>query len=291
MKAQRLALIAAAALAVASSGYAVAQSAAIGVAALVIKEVKLSNAQTPKAKQVALKQRIALGDQVQTGKASRLQILLLDRSSFAIGANAVLKIDRFVYDPARGRDAGASVTKGAFRFLSGQHNSSNRTTIASPVATIGIRGTILDGVVGEGAVDIAKGEIKAVKDAKADKKTATLVVLRGPGSRTSAGAEIGAATVTAADTTVDLNAPMQAAYVPRAGVPPILFRISTAGLAKLQDQINALPKAPGATEKLIGGLLGVLPGIIGDGDSGDQGRTTQQQRSPNDPTGSSAGKP
>lgn len=293
MRPARTIIAAAGALALLGGGYALAQNAAIGVAALVVKEVKLANAQQPKGKPVKIRQRIALGDQIQTGKASRLQVLLLDRSSFSIGANARLTIDRFVYDPARGRDAGASVTRGAFRFLSGQRNSANRATIASPVATIGIRGTILEGTVGEGATAIAKGEVRAVRDAKADKKTATLVVLRGPGERTQAGADIGAASVVSGGVTVDLGEPMQAAYVPRAGAAPITFRLSSAGLAQLQDQLDG--QAPGAggakTAALIGGLLGVLPGVIGDGDSGSGGQTPSRQPSPNSPNSTVPGRP
>lgn len=290
MNLPRQALVLAGALALASGSYAIAQSttmgAAIGVAASVVKEVKLSNGLAPKGKQVAVKQRIALGDLIQTGKASQLQVLLLDRSSFSIGANAALRIDRFVYDPARGRSTGASVTKGAFRFMSGQKSAANSASITSPVATIGIRGTILDGAVGEAAREIAKGEVKAVKDAKADKKTATLTVLRGPGSRTQPGAEVGAASVTSGGVTIELSGPMQAAYVPKAGAAPIPFRISSAGLARLQDQIFPRQAAGGggATAALLGGLLGVLPGVIGD-DNNTSGRQPRQPRSPNNPTG------
>ncbi len=290
MNLPRQALVLAGALALASGSYAIAQSttmgAAIGVAASVVKEVKLSNGLAPKGKQVAVKQRIALGDLIQTGKSSQLQVLLLDRSSFSIGANAALRIDRFVYDPARGRSTGASVTKGAFRFMSGQKSAANSASVTSPVATIGIRGTILDGAVGEAAREIAKGEVKAVKDAKADKKTATLIVLRGPGSRTQPGAEVGAASVTSGGVTIELSGPMQAAYVPKAGAAPIPFRISSAGLARLQDQIFPRQAAGGGgtTAALLGGLLGVLPGVIGD-DNNTSGRQPRQPQSPNNPSG------
>lgn len=276
------------AVALAGGGYAAAQSAAVGVAAVVVKDVKLSSSQVPKAKPVVVKQRIGLGDLIQTGKGSQLQLLLLDRSSFSIGANASLRIDRFVYDPARGRNSGATVTKGAFRFMSGQPNRANRGSISSPVATIGIRGTIIEGVVGEGALDIVKGETKDVKNAKADKQTATLIVLRGPGRRTVPGAEIGAASVTSGGVTVELTDPMQAAYVPRPGAAPILFRLSIAGLGRLQDQIfPQQAKGSGLTKSLIGGALGILPGVIGG--SGKSG--SSQPRSPNDSPERQPGKP
>lgn len=282
----RLALPAIAVMAFAGIGMAVAQNAAVGVAASVVNEVKLSNAQSPRPRQVVLRQRIALGDQIQTGKSSQMQLLLLDRSSFSIGANASLRIDRFVYDPARGRTSGASVARGAFRFMSGQQNRANSSSIASPVATIGIRGTILEGVVGQGAREIAKGEAKEVKKADADKQTATLVVLRGPGSRTAQGAEIGAASVTSGGVTVELTAPMQAAYVPRAGAAPIgPFTLSPGGLVALRNQV--FPRQAGnksAARSIIGGLLGIIPGITGGGSKSGSG-------SPNDPSGKPPGKP
>jgi hypothetical protein len=264
MRLPRRALVLISAVTVAIGGYAFAQSTAIGVAASVVKDVRLSNAQAPKGKPVVVRQRIALGDLIQTGKASQLQILLLDRSSFSIGANAGIRIDRFVYDPARGRTTGATVTKGAFRFMSGQQNRGNSAAISSPVATIGIRGTIIEGVVGEAARDIAKDESKVLKSAKVDKQTATLVVLRGPGNRTEPGADVGAASVTSGGITVELTGPMQAAYVPRAGAPPILFHLSAAGLARLQDQVfPQQAKGSGASKAILGGLLKVLPGVVG----------------------------
>ena len=254
------------AAALVSSGYVAAQAgaAAIGVAASVVKDVRLSNAGSTKSRPVVLRQRIALADLIQTGKASQLQVLLLDRSTFSIGANATLRIDRFVYDPARGRNSGASVARGAFRFMSGQPNRANNTTVTSPVATIGIRGTVLEGVVGEGAAQIARGEIREAKQAKADKRTATLVVLRGPGQRTEAGADVGAASVSSGGVTVELTEPMQAAFVPREGAAPIgPFRISPTGLTMLEDQIFPVRvSGGGAGRSILGGLLKVLPAVL-----------------------------
>jgi len=263
-------------------GIANAQNGAaqIGIAAAVVSEVKLSNAQSPNPKTVSVRQRIALADLIQTGKDGRLQVLLLDRSTFTIGPNSVLRIDRFVYDPSRGRTSAASVTRGAFRFMSGQSNRGNSAAISSPVATIGIRGTILEGVVGPGARDIAKREDKAVREADADKRTATLVVLRGPGPGTEPGAEIGSASVTSGGVTVELTEPMQAAYVPRAGAVPIgPFRISPAGLSGLHGQVFSDPAGGGGLGKaLLGGALGILPSVINGGGK-------RSAPGPNDPAG------
>lgn len=283
---QRILVALSAASALLSWGVAYAQNSAaqVGVAAAVVGDVKLSNAQSPKPKSIAVRQRIALADLIQTGKGGRLQLLLLDRSTFTIGANSVLRIDRFVYDPSRGRTSGATVVRGAFRFMSGQSNHGNRATVSSPVATIGIRGTILEGVVGEGARDIAKREDKAVRNADADKKTATLVVLRGPGAGTEPGAEVGAASVTSGGVTVELTEPMQAAFVPRAGAAPIgPFRISASGLSSVHDQVFPEKAGGGGLGKaLLGGALGILPSVInGGGKKGSGGNAP----GPNDPAG------
>ena len=262
-----------AAAALASSGYLAAQSggAAIGVAASVIHDVKLSNAGAAKPNPVAVRQRIALADLIQTGRASQLQVLLLDRSTFSVGANAVLRIDRFVYDPARGRSSGASVARGAFRFMSGQANRANNTTLASPVATIGIRGTVLEGVVGEGAVAIARGQVAQVRDAKANKLTATLVVLRGPGRHTEAGTDVGEASISSGGVTVELTEPMQAAYVPREGAAPIgPFRLSPAGVVELEDLIFPARVSGGFLNGLLKSLPSVLPGFGGSGNGKPQ---------------------
>ena len=187
------AVTAAAVLAAGSGASAQPAPPPVGVAAAVAGDVKLSNARITRPSPVAVRQRIALADLIQTGKASQMQILLLDRSTFSIGANAALRIDRFVYDPAQGRSAAATVARGAFRFMSGQPNRQNNATVSSSVATIGIRGTALDGAVGEIARDIARSEAREVRDARIDPQTATLVVLRGPGALTQGVEPAGAA--------------------------------------------------------------------------------------------------
>lgn len=277
-----LALAAASALLSWGGANAQSSSAQVGVAAAVVGDVKLSNAESPKPKSIAVRQRIALADLIQTGKSGQLQLLLLDRSTFTIGANSVLRIDRFVYDPSRGRTSGATVVRGAFRFMSGQSNHGNSATVSSPVATIGIRGTILEGVVGEGARDIAKHEDKAVRDADADKKTVTLVVLRGPGAGTEPGAEVGAASVTSGGVTIELTEPMQAAFVPRAGAAPIgPFRISPGGLSSLHDQVFPAKSGGGGLGKaLLGGALIILPNVINGGGKKTNGGSAP---GPNDP--------
>ncbi|MDF7774700.1 FecR domain-containing protein, partial [Sphingomonas sp. AOB5] len=152
----------------------------IGAATAVKNDVRIRKPGGAVPRPVALRQRIALGDGVQTGAKSQMQVLLLDRSVFTVGANARLTIDRFVYDPGRAGSMGATVTRGAFRFMSGRGGSSG-STIRTPVASVGIRGTILEGVVGPDAALIAANERAVGRGVRSDPETATLIVLRGPG--------------------------------------------------------------------------------------------------------------
>jgi hypothetical protein len=280
-----------AALSATAAVLAVAAGAAppveVGIAAAVLGDVRMSSAAAPKERPVARKQRVAWGDTVRTQKKSELQILLLDRSNFTIGANTRMTIDRFVYDPTQGRSFFARVFEGAFRFMSGEKNNNSTASISSPVGTIGIRGTALDGVVGEDAVAIAEREPAVGKKVRSDKASATLVVLRGPGAATEGGLTVGIADVTAGGKTVTLDRPDLAAYIPRPGATPIgPFAISAAGLAQVQDLLS--PSAIASAGK--GGTLGkVLAGaaVVGAGalllsdHDHDGGNRQQPQSQPN----------
>jgi hypothetical protein len=210
----------------------------VGINAAVLNDVRIRGAGTAQARPAVLRQRVALADQVLTGQRSQLQVLLLDKSTFTVGANAQLTIDRYVYDPGGGRSFTASVAKGAFRFMSGRPDRGGGSAINTPVAAIGIRGTIIEGVVGEDAVAIASGEREINRSIGGDPATASLIILRGPGARTEGNLSSGAITVTAANRTVSLDRPMLAAYVPGPGMAPIgPFTISLAGLARVQALI------------------------------------------------------
>jgi len=250
----------AALFAVTAAAIAVGASAAtpveVGIAAAIVGDVRLSHAAAAKANPIARNQRVAWGDVIGTGKKSLLQILLLDRSNFSIGANTRMTIDRFVYDPTQGRSLFAQVFEGAFRFMSGAKNSNSTASIDSPIGTIGIRGTALDGVVGENAVAIAEHEPSVGKKVKSDKNTATLVVLRGPGQATAGGLTVGIADVTAAGRTVTLDQPELAAYIPRPGAPPIgPFRISASGLSQVQDLLSPSVIAGAGKSNTLGKIL------------------------------------
>jgi hypothetical protein len=289
-----LALVAALGMAVSP---ALAQTQA-GVAAAVRNKVEIRG---PARKQhpAAPRERIFMADQALTGAASQLQILLMDRTIFTVGANARVTIDRFVYDPNRNsRQVGVSVAQGAFRFMSGRSTGrpSGQVSVRTPVATIGIRGTIFEGVVGGDAIRIAENE-PAVGRVKSDKGQASLIVLRGPGLRTQGDTIPGVIDVTAAGRTVALDGPDLAVYVPRAGAAPIgPFRISPGGLEALQELLRttpgAAPSAGGGNHTARNVLIGagvVAAGILGGKLLGGGKKRAPKGQTPRDPAGSIKG--
>jgi hypothetical protein len=278
---------------------ALAQPNAVGVAAAVRNKVEVRSAATRKAHAAVLRERLFMADQVQTGTASQVQLLLLDRTTFTVGANARVTIDRFVYDPAANRrSVGINVAHGAFRFMSGRAlgRPGGTVNVQTPVAAIGVRGTIFEGVVGEDAIRIAEDE-PAVGRVKADKGEASLIVLRGPGPRTQGDTVAGAIDVTAGSRTVTLDGPDLAVYAPREGAPLIgPFRISPAGLAALQALLRPGPGAPpggGGNHTARNVLIGagvVAAGILGGSLLGG-GKKKGPARGQGKPTARTQGKP
>lgn len=208
----------------------------VGINARVLNQVRMTTQANPTPHQAVIKERVSLGNDIETGKGSGLQVLLLDRTSFTLGANARIKVDRFVYDPARSASAvGLSVTKGAFRFMSGKalHANPGQSQIRTPIASIGIRGTIIDAVIGADAIRIAAKEAGIPKSYKADPATASLILLRGPGANAQ-GEQRGAMDVTAGDKTVPVETAGYAVFVPAPGQAPIgPFLLSDAGSGAL----------------------------------------------------------
>lgn len=127
------------------------------------------------------------GDLIATGPGGGLQVLLVDQTVFSIGENARMTIDALNFDPASSDGKiDFNVEQGSFRFVSGQIAAAHpeNVTIRIPEGSIGIRGTIVGGVVGPGS---------------------TLVALLGPGGDNNGGARNGAIAVTTPGGTVEIS--------------------------------------------------------------------------------------
>ena len=97
------------------------------------------------------------GDVIETEKDSAANMLLADKTTFAIGDEARLALDEMVYNPASQEGQSQfSILKGVFVFTSGEiaKTDSSKMTVNTPVATIGIRGTEVSGSVSDEGAQI-----------------------------------------------------------------------------------------------------------------------------------------
>lgn len=226
------------------AGPASAQNLAVGVNAAIRNSVSMKTVADADLRPARLHEAVHLGDQIATGPTSQIQVLLRDKSVFTLGANARMAIDRFVYDPARKTgDIATSVVRGAFRFMSrrGLSNGGGAAAINSPVATIGVRGTIVEGVIGPDALAILADQ-PGIALAGSDPETVTLVVLRGPGRRTDGHDKIGAIDVSAAGTMIAVQNSGSAVLVRKAGEAPIgPFRLSVVSDSRMVALLGSAP--------------------------------------------------
>lgn len=222
-----------------------ALSQVVGVNTAVRKNVMVRQDAASDARQAQVKQRVTLGNQVETGSASSLQVTLLDRTTFTVGPNAKFTVNKFVYDPTRKKSSvGASVAKGTFRMLSGKAAKGGGNQVTTPAATIGIRGTMLEGSVGADALALAQAQGMLAQLSSVDPATATMIVLRGPGPRAQTGETQGEIEVTAGGRSVIINTPGQAVFVPFAGAAPIgPFQLSTTAYSQFDVMLRTSPQS------------------------------------------------
>ncbi len=87
----------------------------------------------------------ATGQTVATG-ATGQQILFRDKTSVTVGPNSAVTVTRADYDRSSGSgNVVITVTKGAFRYITGDTAGSH--TIKTPLSTIGVRGTVIEGFI------------------------------------------------------------------------------------------------------------------------------------------------
>lgn len=122
----------------------------IGAATAVRNEVRAARAQG-QPQPLATGSGVFQNQTISTGANSVAQLLFTDQTTLSIGQRSRVTLDRYVYDPARTTGTGATVSmaNGAMRFVSGSQDP--RTyQVRTPVATIGVRGTIVDLLIFDG---------------------------------------------------------------------------------------------------------------------------------------------
>lgn len=84
------------------------------------------------------------GDRLVTGSAARVQIKFTDGSIMALKPNSEMSVDRYAYEEKGAQAMFMSLVKGGFRTVTGAIGKTSRQDyrISTPVATIGVRGTL-----------------------------------------------------------------------------------------------------------------------------------------------------
>lgn len=106
------------------------------------------------------------GTRVVTGNDGYLRATLPDNTTFTVGPNSDLIIDKFVYDPgSNSRTILASLSKGLFRWVTGKtpQQGPAQMKVTLPVGTVGIRGTDFEANVqpdGSGSVVLYFGQLE-----------------------------------------------------------------------------------------------------------------------------------
>jgi len=82
---------------------------------------------------------------MRTAKDSSAKLVFTDSTNLAIGPNSTVKLNHFVFSgPSNYGKATINVAKGAFRFTTG-HSDKGAYELSTGTATIGVRGTIIEG--------------------------------------------------------------------------------------------------------------------------------------------------
>ena len=119
----------------------------IGRSILVLNEVNGQYAAQPP-KRLVINDDIVFDEDIITSNEAKTIIEFRDGSVLEVGADAVIRIDAFVFNPAEGTSRKTlQVTRGVFRYVSGYIPGDQDTRIAMPSGIIGIRGSVAAGIV------------------------------------------------------------------------------------------------------------------------------------------------
>jgi hypothetical protein len=125
------------------------------------------------ARKLTVGDSVHAGERIRTGAETLLQIEFTDKGRFTLGPNAEFEVSRYSF--ASGEEAFYSrVVKGAFRFVTGliARKERKNVQVGVLVATIGIRGTQVEGEVTE----------RQEKDGRTVDASAKVVLLEPEGS-------------------------------------------------------------------------------------------------------------
>jgi FecR protein len=122
------------------SATASAAEEAIGVTAVVRNTVSQLE---PQVTRIAKGDGVVRNEVVRTAADAEARFVLLDDTNLSLAPGSTLRLDRTVFDDPKVGDIAIKLTSGAFRFVTG-HSNKEAYQITTPIATLGVRGTVFD---------------------------------------------------------------------------------------------------------------------------------------------------
>lgn len=146
----------------AGTGAVAAQSVADGIGVAAHIKQKVTGQLFEDKRHLAKGDAVFQNEALETGAKAQAEFILKDDTRLALGPNSRLRLDKFIYNPDKKTgDIILNAAAGSFRFITGLA-SKTAYKINTPVATIGVRGTVFDGFVndkGEVAILLIDGEV------------------------------------------------------------------------------------------------------------------------------------
>lgn len=122
----------------------------VGVAAAVNPDAFSGSAGARK--ELRIGKSIFYNERISTDANGVVQVLLVDGSTFTVGRNSNVVIDRFVYDPKKkSGEIVTSFSKGSMRYIGGKISKNpGGVTVNTPNGSLAIRGGMVQGTIGSG---------------------------------------------------------------------------------------------------------------------------------------------
>ena len=120
----------------------------IGRSAVVTNDVESQLPTSPERKKVVVNEDVFLNETVYTVSDSAMVVEFRDGSTLELGPDAVFTIDKLVFNPEKSTtEKAVNIIQGTFRYVSGFAVDKQTVDIKTPSGTLGIRGSVVVGLV------------------------------------------------------------------------------------------------------------------------------------------------
>jgi hypothetical protein len=159
----------------------------IGRSAVVTNDVEGQLPTAPDRKKVVVNEDVFLDETMYTVSDSSMVVEFRDGSTLELGPDAVFTIDKLVFNPEKSTtEKAVNILQGTFRYVSGFAVDKQTVDIKTPSGTLGIRGSVVIGLVDVKAptfIYVAQGIASFANDAgRQELVSGRAIIVTGPNS-------------------------------------------------------------------------------------------------------------